>query len=281
MNINIKIINQIPNNIEQYIIKKINKKPPKCFGPISDNEINFVVSKVKSKYNLDINPHIIGSIKSAYMKDQIILTHYKLSKYRSKLFDNYKKKKNILKLSKKYGLSPMTIIRLILEDKYSAKISLIIANKLISDDFDQKQLDLAIKNDIYNQIEQSNTATEAAEFEKQIEEILVKYKINFQTQEELTIEQTKLYGKAINTPDFLIKSELIINNNKINWIDAKNFYGSNVNFVKKKIKKQIAKYINSYGSGLIIFKYGFNSDLKFDKTLIMSIESIQINSNKF
>ena len=75
-------------------------------------------------------------------------------------------------------------------------------------------------------------------------------------------------------------SFLQLNNNKINWIDAKNFYGSNINFIKKKIKKQIAKYINSYGSGLIIFKYGFNSNLNFDQTLIMSIESINDKSKK-
>ena len=39
---NIKIINQIPDDVEKYIIKKIKKKPPKCFGPISDDEINWI-----------------------------------------------------------------------------------------------------------------------------------------------------------------------------------------------------------------------------------------------
>ena len=276
MNIEIKIINQIPNYVEKYIIKKINKKAPESFGPISDSEINFVKTKVKTKFDLDINPHIIRSIKSAYMKNEIILTHYKLNQYGSKLIKKYNLKKNVLRLSKRYGLSPMTILRYVLESKYKKKFKDIVSNLSTIDEFDLTQIKLASKSDIYNQIDQNDVATEAAEFEKQIEQILIKYKIKYQTQEELSIEQIKIHGHAINTPDFLIKSELIINNHQIKWIDAKNFYGSNINFIKKKIQKQITKYINTYGPGLIVFKYGFNSDLKFDHTLIISIESVDL-----
>lgn len=274
MNIQIKIINQIPNIVEKYIIKKFNKKPPESFGPITDSEIDYVRNKVKTKYELDIDPHIIGSIKSAYMKNYIIISHYKLNKYKSKLIQKYQQKITVLNLSKNYDLSPMTIMRYILEKKYNSKIKELFHNQKKMDEFDQKQLQIASEADIYNQIEQSEQSYEAAEFEKKIEKILALNKIEFQTQEELTTEQVKLYGKAINTPDFLIKSKLIINNHQINWIDAKNFYGSNIDFVKKKIAKQIIKYINTYGSGCIIFKYGFNSNLSFDKVLVMSIESI-------
>jgi len=277
MNIQIKIINKIPDNVEKYIIKKINKKAPESFGPITDSEINYVRTRIKTKFDYDINPHIIGSVKSAYMKDQIILTHYKLNKYKSDLIKKYQQKKNVLKLSKRYGLSPMTIMRYILETKYKRKIKDIASTLSDIDNFDLTQFNIASKSDIYNQIEQSDVATEAADFEKRIEKILSDRSVKFQTQEELVEEQIALYGKAINTPDFLIKSDLIINNHKIKWIDAKNFYGSNINFVKRKIQKQIIKYINTYGPGLIIFKYGFNSELKFDQTLIMSVESVEVS----
>ena len=82
------------------------------------------------------------------------------------------------------------------------------------------------------------------------------------------------FGKAINTPDFLITSEFIINNKKINWIDAKNFYGSNIEFIISKIKKQIKKYLESYGSGCLIFNYGFNSNLLFQDVIILDYESL-------
>ena len=63
----------------------------------------------------------------------------------------------------------------------------------------------------------------------------------------------------------LIKSDIVklkINNIDINWIDAKNFYGANTNHIKKSVEKQTEKYINSYGTGAIIFKNGFNEELE-------------------
>ncbi len=284
MNIQLKIINQIPDHIEKYIIKKINKKSPQMYGPISDYEINFIYSKLKSKFKSSwpksepkSEPNykqIITSIKSSYIKDYMIKKHYRLNKYKSKLIKKYNQDKNILYLSQKYKISPMTILRMILESKYKKNIKEIYQIKNKIDQFDSTQLMIAINADIYNQIDQTELQTNSVLFENQIESILKKHNIKYQTQTELTTIQLKLYNKAISTPDFLIESDLIINGHKINWIDAKNFYGSNIPFVRKKIQKQISKYIDNYGSGCLIFNYGFNSSLKFDQVLILSVESI-------
>ena len=68
---------------------------------------------------------------------------------------------------------------------------------------------------------------------------------------------------------------MYFNNIKINWIDAKNFYGSNIDFIKKKIKKQIKKYTDTYGSGCIIFSLGFNEKLKFENCIIIDYNTIK------
>ena len=91
----------------------------------------------------------------------------------------------------------------------------------------------------------------------------------------LTIEQIEKYGKPINTPDFLILSDFYINNKKINWIDAKNFYGANTFLIRKKIKKQVRKYINEYGYGSIFFSLNFSSKLNFDNVLLINFNSIK------
>jgi len=44
---------------------------------------------------------------------------------------------------------------------------------------------------------------------------LDKNNIKYKTQEELVAEQIKNHGVPINTPDFLIKSDLYINGRKI------------------------------------------------------------------
>ena len=104
-------------------------------------------------------------------------------------------------------------------------------------------------------------------FEKDIEKLLIKNNIKYKTQDTLSDEQIKKYGKSICTPDFLILSQLVINGIDIKWIDAKNFYGSNNKFVINSIKKQTEKYIKSYGSGAVIFKLGCNEKLLFDNIL--------------
>jgi hypothetical protein len=272
MNINIKI-NPISNDIEKYILSKANLKPPLSYGPITDFEINYIKTKVDLKFNTNINPRIIGSIKSTFMKNYIIDTFYKLHTHSKNIIKLYSQL-NIIKLCEKYDISPMTIIRFVFESKYKLKLSQLIKSNIILEPYDIQQLKLATESDIYSQIDQTGNQTEALEFEKKIESILKRSNIKYKTQEDLTQIQIKSHGRAFNTPDFVISSDLIINGVKINWIDAKNFYGSNIKFIKTKIKKQIQKYIDTYGTGLIVFNLGFNEKLKFDHTLILDYEQI-------
>merc|ERR1711968_42600 len=117
--------------------------------------------------------------------------------------------------------------------------------------------------------DQTDIIKESMEFEKKIGKLLKKKEISFKTQEDLTIEQKKEFGKAVITPDFLLDEEVIINNKLIKWIEVKNFYGSQVKHFKKSIKKQISKYYEKWGTGCIVFRNGFNEDLNFLNNLII------------
>ena len=270
--INIDIKNIISDEIEKFIIKKINKNAPECYGEITDDELNQINKKIFETFNININNHIIASIKSAFMKNYIIKNHFNINKNSKYILENYSKD-GVLKLSNKFNLSPMTIIRFVFDHIYHKKLKdLINKNKLTT--YDQEQYKLADQNDIYVTLNQNDQSDQSILFEKQIEEFLIKNNVEYKTQEQLTKEQMIKFGKAINTPDFLIISEFIINNKKINWIDAKNFYGSNIEFIISKIKKQIKKYLESYGSGCLIFNYGFNSKLLFQDVIILDYESL-------
>jgi hypothetical protein len=188
------------------------------------------------------------------MKNFIIKNHYNLDKNSKLILQDYSKE-GILKLSEKYNLSPMTIIRFIFDQLYHKKLKELLSNNLLSE-FDKEQFHIAEENDIYVTLNQNDQSEQSILFEKLIEDFLIKNSVDYKTQDQLTNEQVIKYGKAINTPDFLITSELIINSKKINWIDAKNFYGCNINFMVSKINKQIKKYLDSYGSGCIIFNHG-------------------------
>jgi hypothetical protein len=116
----------------------------------------------------------------------------------------------------------------------------------------------AKKNDDYALVNQKEMEENAKKYEKQIEEILKINKIKYKTQEEITEEQKREYGNAKATPDFVIISELYINNKKINWIDVKNYYGENDKFIIKSLSQQKERNENFFNEGCFIFKLGYN-----------------------
>ena len=264
---------KIGDKIEKYIIKKTKKPAPKCYQRLTDSTIDKIINKVKHRFNKTINRHVIISINSSYMKDYIINNYYKLKQNENKIIKEYPHT-NILLLSQKYDLSPVTIFKLVFEQKYNVKLSNIIKNTHILDDYDAKQFNKAVKHDIYFQLDQTQSMEDAINFENNVEQFLINNNIKYKKQKELVEEQKKLYGQAINTPDFLIESELIINNMRIKWIDAKNYYGANINFIKNKIKKQIKKYISSYGTGCIVFSLGHNNNLNILNTICIDYDNL-------
>ena len=74
------------------------------------------------------------------------------------------------------------------------------------------------------------TPKEAAEeFEAAIQALLQSMAMRFTTQEELIQQQTAMMGRAVSTPDFLLEDgqqTLIVNGYPVQWLEAKNFYGS-------------------------------------------------------
>ena len=268
----------LPNYIEKFIISNLNLTPPGSYGKINLTDLSNIINITKNKfsdYKNMITPSLIISLRSSFMKNYMIINHKNINNNSVKIINDYNNKINVLDISKKYDISPLNIIRFIFNKKYNNKLTYLIKHKDLLNDYDSKQLTLAINNDDFALINQDKIQKKSLDFEKEIEIFLKKNSISFQTQEELSEEQTKLYGKAVNTPDFLITSELFINKIKINWIDAKNFYGAKIYFIKKSIEKQIKKYINKYGTGCIIFKLGYNSKLNFKGVLLIDGSTLE------
>jgi len=278
----------LSNNIEKYIISfiKTQRHKKNFFLKIDDKTCSKLNSNIKKefKYNITNSCQIINSIKSAYVKKNIIKYSFNLKKNEKKIFSFYneneklfnKKKnyKNLFKyISEKYILSPLNVMRFIIKKKYSLKITK-VTDKQISK-FDKKMIDYSLDNDDYALIDNKREMEISLEFEKRVEDILKKHNVKYKTQEQLVKEQIKKFGKPINTPDFLIISDFYINNKKVNWIDAKKFYGSCVNFVTDKIKNQTKKYLDEYGSGCIVFEYGLNELLNYDNIILFDYESFK------
>ncbi len=273
-------VTPLANEIERYIIKKLNKNPPKSYAPITLKELNSVKNATIGRYpnnSSQITDNIIRSIRAGYMKNLMMNRHHYLINNSDKIIKAYNDGKDVLTLSGQFDISPLNILREVFANKYKTKLTKIILNPNILSEYDTEQLQTAIENDDYALIDNSSVMEESANFEKQIEEFLKSHNIKYLTQEDLVKEQIKTHGHPINTPDFLIKSDLYINNYKINWIDGKNFYGSTVPFIKDKIKKQTKKYLGTWGSGSIIFSLGSNENLKFTNILFLDFSNLDNN----
>lgn len=276
----------LSNNIEKYIISfvKTQKHKNDFFLKINDKICSKLNSNIKKQFNCDVKNYcqIINSIKSAYVKKNIIKHSFNLKKNDKQIFSFYheneklfNKQKNYTNpiefISKKYVLSPLNIMRFIIKKKYSQKLTKIKKNEISK--FDKIMIDYSINNDDYALIDNKKEMQISLEFEKKVEQILKKYNIKYKTQEQLVEEQIIKFGKPINTPDFLIISDFYINNKKINWIDAKKFYGSCIDFVTNNIKIQTKKYLTEYGSGCIVFDFGFNELLNYDDIVLVNYDS--------
>lgn len=254
----------IPYNEEKKIAKYLlTVKYP--FKELSDKDYN----KIQKKYK-DISKELCQSLKNAYIKNNMLIRYVHLKINSSLIAEEYTNS-NVLMLSAKYDASPINIMRIILAHRGLTKLEIknLFKHPNKMNDYDKAQFLMAKEYDIYGIVEKEQLE-ESQKFEKVIEKMLLDNNVKFKTQEHLTEEQRK-DGIVHSTPDFLIESELYINDKLVKWIDAKNFYGANTYFIKKGIQKQTLKYINNYGNGCIIFKYGFSSELHFENIVLVNL----------
>ena len=258
---------KIEKKIRQYVYNSRN------FGEPNDKNLE----KFATKYNISISIQVLRSMVSSYTKNKIIENYVPLLNQKKKLYKKYKKGKSIMDLSKIYNNSPMTIFRILLRSKGLSKKEV---NKVLKKqdkylgDIDKEQLKIALENDWYASTDQDAQLKKSLEYEEKVKALLDENNVKYQTQEDLQKldEDNIITSKAGNplTPDFLIKSDLFINSEKVNWIDAKNFYGAYTRLNKYKFKKQANKYNRAFGKGALVFSLGFSERLCIENTLLIS-----------
>jgi len=232
------------------------------FKKISDENLD----NLHNKLNIDKN--IILSYRNQLLKNYVITNYRLIANKINNIMKEYKMM-NILDLSKQYKFSPMSIMRLIIKEKYpKLKLSKDNINNL--DDRDKQQLLIAEDNDIVSNLDQGTQQIKSEEYELVVQKFLDDNNIKFVTQEFLVEEQKKEVGYAYATPDFLLDDKIIFNNHIIKWIEVKNFYGSDVKFMNKKIQKQVDKYYKKWGFGCLVFRYGVYEDIKINNCIVIS-----------
>ncbi|WP_406655876.1 C15orf41 family protein [Methanolobus sp. ZRKC2] len=94
-----------------------------------------------------------------------------------------------------------------------------------------------------------------------LEAWLVEQGISFSTEEDL-----REMG-MLKTPDFLLDEDIEIDGKKISWIESKALFGDEKEH-QYYVKKQFTDYEENYGTGMVVYWYGFIDTITMKRHLI-------------
>ncbi len=219
------------------------------------------------------------SLRSALLQQKTVYSHHKLKSRARELARHYRSGTSVVELSTKYDFPPMNIFRVVLEamgwSKKRIKDSL--RNPSSMKQRERDEFEAAEAADRVSSVDQSETQVKADLFEDILADWFEAQGIRLRRQPEMVKEQSELLGRPVRTPDLLFLDQVYINDQPVAWIDAKHFYGADVEFQRKKMKKQMNRYIEEWGSGAIMFRHGFSENLFMPGVLMLDAAPIDLS----
>ncbi len=222
------------------------------------------------------------SLRSALLQQKTVYGHGRLKSRSKVLLKLYNEGVNVVDLSKRFDFPPMNIFRVILAEKRWSKSrikeSLRTPSKL--DKREREEFEKAEAADRVSNVDQSETQIRADLFEDILADWFESKGVNLRRQPEMVSEQKLELGRPVKTPDILFLDHVEINGKPISWIDAKHFYGADVDFQRKKTVKQMNRYIEEWGSGAIVYRHGFSENLFVPGCTLLDANTLDLSRLK-
>ena len=214
------------------------------------------------------------SYRRQLLRTKYIKTAYILKQNQNKIYKEYSKNPDILKLAQKYDMPPMAVFQRVIKEKYHMSFQEVWNAKppgSCLDKVDFEQFLIAEKYDCIEGYDPSKVLEQSDGYEDKVGQWLDDKGIKYITQETLVQQQTKEYGKPLWTPDFLLDSPIKINGFLIYWIECKNFYATTESILWNKVSDQANKYIKKFGTGALAFSCGGSIEARIPDTIIVQI----------
>jgi hypothetical protein len=213
------------------------------------------------------------------LQQKTVYSHHRLKSKGRELARRYREGTTILALSKEYDFAPMNLFRVVLEALgwSKTKIKDSLRNPSSMKERERTEFEAAEAADRVSSVDQSETQVKADLFEDILADWFEAQGVRLRRQPEMVREQSELLGRPVRTPDLLFLDHVYINGHPVAWLDAKHFYGADVDFQRKKMKKQMNRYIEEWGSGAIIFRHGFCENLYLPGVLMLDSGSIDMS----
>jgi len=246
------------------------------FGWLDDARVDEIADLVK---NRDMTLDQVLSLRSALLQQKTVYGHGRLKSRSKALLRLYNEGVNVVDLSKKFDFPPMNIFRVILAEKKWSKSrikeSLRTPSKLSKRE--QEEFEMAEAADRVSNVDQTETHVRADLFEDILSDWFESKGVRLRRQPEMVTEQKKELGRPVKTPDILFLDLVEINGKPIAWIDAKHFYGADVDFQRKKMVKQMNRYIEEWGSGAIVYRHGFSENLFIPGCTLLDADTLDLS----
>ncbi|XP_014243468.1 uncharacterized protein C15orf41 homolog [Cimex lectularius] len=163
----------------------------------------------------------------------------------------------VAKLAKKYGVEPLAVANVLLQEENkcnggSTKMwHLIKDTSLINNQYLAHETFLCTLLDFsYSPIGNVIKKRTGYEYEVKIHTELKKHGLSFRTEYDL---RKQLYMK---TPDILLDVPIAVNNSIVRWIESKALFADEPTH-KQYCQEQYFTYFDSFGPGLVIYWFGF------------------------
>lgn len=193
---------------------------------------------------------VVFSLRGNLMKDKIVRGHFRIRNAIGRIANDYDSQ-NIITLSRKYDYPPTYIIKAVfmhrnmMSSQDIDRLFELEPNLSLLNNYDRTQVELARGCNI-----DLNAGAEIAH-KHELEFVQLFKAIPHKTEVDLIREGSK------TTPDLLFNEPILINGEKIHWIDYKDYVGTPNTFLTSKLRKQAEKYIRAHGPGAFAFNGGF------------------------
>ena len=247
------------------------------FGWLDDDRVDEIAHFAEP---LSISADQALSLRSALLQQKTVYGHQAMRNRGRQIYRDYKQGMTVVELSKKYDFPPMNIFRQILSEKgwSKSKIKESVRAPSKFSERERKEFDAAEEADRVSNVDQSETHLRADAFETILADWFEEQGVRLRRQPELVKEQSAEIGRPKVTPDILFLDHVEINGQPVAWIDAKHFYGADVGFQRKKMLKQMMRYINEWGSGAIVFRHGFSENLYMAGVTMLDASPLDLTS---
>lgn len=190
---------------------------------------------------------------------------YKVKNRAKSLLKKWNEGSSFLSLARELGFPPiLTAYLILLENEITRKRfwEYVKNPEKIKDNRLRKEIAEIVTHDIVYSPQGNEMQYERGKMgERRLCEWLDRQNLKYRTEDQIKGEYSK-------TPDALLSKPLKTNGVSIHWIESKASFGDEVE-IRRNTKRQLKAYTEMFGSGMVVYWFGFIEDVHSPKNVII------------